>query len=54
MAHTPHGFWPVVNKGKAAVLSCFIFLFVAARGAGAWSLDANRPRRTTLAGRAGF
>ena len=54
MAHAPHGFWPVVNNGEAAVLYCFLFLFVAARGAGAWSLDATRRRRSTLAGRVGF
>jgi len=46
MAHAPAGFWPVQNKGEAAVLYCFFFLFLAARGAGAWSLDAMRsPRR---------
>ena len=38
--HQPKGFWPVQNHGEAAVLFCFIFLFFAAYGAGAWSLDA--------------
>ncbi|HEY6147133.1 MAG TPA: DoxX family protein, partial [Thermoanaerobaculia bacterium] len=32
MAHAPQGFWPVQNKGEAAVLYCFIFLFIAAFG----------------------
>jgi putative oxidoreductase len=45
MAHAPAGPWPVQNKGEAAVLYCFFFLFVAARGAGAWSLDAMRSHR---------
>ena len=40
MQHAPHGFWPIVNKGELAVLYCFVFLFFAAAGAGAWSLDA--------------
>ena len=38
--HQPHGFWPVQNHGEAAVLFCFIFLYMAAAGGGAWSLDA--------------
>ena len=47
--HQPGGFWPVQNHGEPAVLFCFIFLFFAAHGAGAWSLDAWLGRkRTTL------
>ncbi len=38
--HQPNGFWPVQNHGESAVLFCFIFLFLAAYGAGEWSLDA--------------
>jgi putative oxidoreductase len=37
--HAPHGFWPIQNKGELAVVYCFFFLFVAAHGAGAYSLD---------------
>ena len=40
MAHAPKGFWPIVNHGENAVLYCFIFLFIAAYGAGEYSLDA--------------
>ena len=40
MAHAPHGPWPILNKGELAVLYAFLFLHVAARGAGAYSLDA--------------
>src|SRR5262245_48809140 len=43
--HAPNGRWPVQNQGMPAVLFCFIFLFMAARGAGAWSLDALLRRR---------
>jgi putative oxidoreductase len=39
MAHQPGGFWPIINKGELAVLYCFIFLYIAARGSGPWSLD---------------
>lgn len=39
MGHLPMGFWPIQNKGEAAFLLCFIFLFLAAYGAGSWSLD---------------
>ncbi|HEX6742447.1 MAG TPA: DoxX family protein [Sphingomicrobium sp.] len=39
------GFWPVVNKGEAAILFCFVFLYIAAAGPGAWGLDAMRMKR---------
>ena len=38
--HQPNGFWPIQNHGEPAVLFCFIFLLLAAHGAGSWSLDA--------------
>jgi putative oxidoreductase len=45
MVHQPRGTWPVQNGGELAVLYCFAFLYIAARGAGIWSLDAiRRPR----------
>lgn len=37
--HAPNGFWPRVNGGEPAVLYCFVFLFLAVAGGGAWSLD---------------
>ncbi len=33
-------FWPMQNQGEAAVLYCFIFLFLCAFGGGGWSVDA--------------
>lgn len=33
--------FPVVNRGEPAVLYCFLFLYLAASGPGAWSLDAR-------------
>jgi putative oxidoreductase len=44
MAHAPRGFWPVLNRGEAAVLFCFLFLYLAAAGPGPWSLDESRSR----------
>ena len=38
--HAPNGTWPHQNDGMSAVIFCFVFLYMAARGAGAWSLDA--------------
>lgn len=45
IAHAPKGFFPSANGGEAAVLYCFAFLYLAAAGGGAWSLDAGRGRR---------
>jgi putative oxidoreductase len=39
MVHAPHSLYPAVNGGDAAILFCFVFLYVAAAGAGAFSLD---------------
>ena len=39
-AHFPLGFWPIVNVGELAVLYCFVFLYMASRGSGVWSIDA--------------
>jgi putative oxidoreductase len=39
MAHAPRGFYPALNEGLAAVLFCFIFLYLSAAGGGPWSLD---------------
>jgi len=41
-AHQPRGLWPIQNGGELAVLYCFAFLSMAARGAGKWSVDAMR------------
>jgi putative oxidoreductase len=39
MFHAPGGFYPIVNKGELAALYCFVFLYIAAAGPGAFSLD---------------
>ena len=40
MAHAPKSVFPALNGGDAAVLYCFIFLYLAVAGAGAFSVDA--------------
>lgn len=40
MVHFRRGFWPIENGGELAVLYAFIFLYLAAVGAGKWSADA--------------
>lgn len=39
MAHFPKSFFPAVNGGDAAVLYCFVFLFIFFAGGGPWSFD---------------
>ena len=36
---------PLVNRGESAVLFCFLFLYLASAGPGAWSLDARLSKR---------
>ena len=40
ISHAPHDFFPIINRGDSAILYCFIFLYIAFAGGGAWSLDA--------------
>ena len=40
MIHQPKAPLPIENQGELAVLYCFIFLYVAARGSGVYSIDA--------------
>ncbi len=42
LIHAPRGFFPVLNGGELAIVYCFLFLFLAAAGPGAWSLDRMR------------
>jgi putative oxidoreductase len=39
MGHAPQAFYPIQNGGDAPILYCFVFLYFAAAGGGAWSLD---------------
>jgi putative oxidoreductase len=46
MAHAPQSPFPVLNGGDAAILYCFVFLYLVFAGAGAWSVDAMRGRES--------
>ncbi len=37
--HASAGFFPILNRGELAALYCFVFLYLAAAGGGAWSID---------------
>jgi putative oxidoreductase len=39
MAHFPQSFWPALNMGEAAIMFCFVFLYLAFAGGGAWAVD---------------
>jgi putative oxidoreductase len=49
MSHAPRGFFPILNNGESAVLFCFLFLYFAVAGGGAWSLDQRRRTARGLA-----
>jgi putative oxidoreductase len=38
-AHAPQSVWPIVNRGEVAALYSFLFLYMAARGTGAFGVD---------------
>ncbi len=38
IGHAPQGFWPVLNGGEPAIFFCFVFLYLAFAGPGAWNL----------------
>ncbi|CUX38698.1 MULTISPECIES: DoxX family protein [Rhizobium/Agrobacterium group] len=42
MAHAPSNFFPALNGGDAAILFCFIFLYLFVAGPGAFSVDERR------------
>ena len=49
MVNAPRGFFPILNGGELGVLYCFVFLYMAVAGGGAWSADAQRSSRHGLA-----
>ena len=44
IGHAPRSFYPLLNGGDAAVLYCFVFLYLVFAGAGAFSIDGARSR----------
>jgi putative oxidoreductase len=45
LAHAPQSIYPLLNNGDAAILFCFIFLYLVFAGPGPWSVDAWREGR---------
>ena len=50
MSHAPRNLFPTLNGGDAAILYCFVFLYLAFAGPGPWSVDAmmGRGRRSVF------
>jgi putative oxidoreductase len=46
MGHFPASFWPIENDGELAVLYCFVFLYMATRGSGIWSINGAQADET--------
>ncbi|PVA11374.1 DoxX family protein [Pelagivirga sediminicola] len=46
IAHLPQSFFPSLNGGDAAILFCFVFLYLVFAGPGPWSVDAVRAKRS--------
>jgi putative oxidoreductase len=44
-AHAPRAPFPVLNGGDAAILFCFVFLYLLFAGPGPWSIDALMRRK---------
>jgi putative oxidoreductase len=45
LAHGSQGFWPALNGGEAAIMFCFVFLYLVFQGPGEWSADAQLRKR---------
>jgi putative oxidoreductase len=52
IAHAPQGFWPILNGGELAITFCWLFLYFAAHGPGAWAVDNLRSREPVALARA--
>jgi len=50
IGHAPRNLFPTLNAGDAAILYCFVFLYISVAGGGAWSLDNLRRRKGVLRG----
>ncbi len=44
MVHAPQNFFPANNGGDAAILFCFVFLYLVFAGGGSLSIDAARAK----------
>ena len=44
LVHAPKSVFPALNGGDAAILYCFVFLYLVFAGPGLWSIDRMRER----------
>ena len=44
MVHAAQSMYPAINQGDAAILFCFVFLWLSAAGSGPWALDRQGAR----------
>jgi putative oxidoreductase len=42
IVHAPKNFFPILNQGELAALYCFVLLYLAVAGGGAWSLTKDK------------
>ena len=42
LAHAQKSFFPILNQGELAALYCFVLLYLAVAGGGAWSLTRDK------------
>ncbi len=43
MAHfSAESYLPIMNRGDAAAMYCFIFLYISTKGSGIWSVDGGK------------
>lgn len=45
IAHAGNALFPIQNRGELAMLYCFLFLYIASKGSGVWSIDAMRGKK---------
>ena len=50
MIHAPESLFPMINRGEAAILFCFVFLYFVFAGPGPWSVDCWWQKRKAAEG----
>jgi putative oxidoreductase len=48
LVHAPKSFFPILNQGELAVLHCFVLLYLAVAGGGAFSLTRDKVSRPSI------
>ncbi len=48
LAHAQKNFFPILNQGELAALFCFVLLYLAVAGGGAWSLTPDKVKPPSI------